>query len=185
MTNKEPVSPHPHYLPGVSAADLKDALLHLDDRNGSRTLPEPRRMPPVDASVAVRASISGVNLAYADGSGLAGGLEKTDLSGSVADTEPEAEKEAIAERLKRRLERPKGENSSPNVVKAFSSGRHAKKARQLRAYLSEAAIQQYLDRFARLSRLITIERNSKTSNACGFYVQSTRGINNISFTCPV
>ena len=154
MTNKEPVSPHPHYLPGVSAADLKDALLHLDDRNGSRTLPEPRRMPPVDANpVAVRASISGVNLAYADGSGLAGGLEKTDSSGSVADTEPEAEKEAIAERLKRRLERPKGENSSPNVVKAFSSGRHAKKARQLRAYLSEAAIQQYLDRFARLSRL--------------------------------
>jgi preprotein translocase subunit SecA len=89
LTNNEPVSPHPHYLPGVSAADLKDALLHLDDKNGSRTLPEPRRMPPLDANpVAVRASISGVNLAYADGSGLAGGLEKTDSSGSVADTEP-------------------------------------------------------------------------------------------------
>ncbi|CAL6388755.1 unnamed protein product [Bathycoccus prasinos] len=154
LTNNEPVSPHPHYLPGVSAADLKDALLHLDDKNGSRTLPEPRRMPPLDANpVAVRASISGVNLAYADGSGLAGGLEKTDSSGSVADTEPEAEKDAISERLKKRLEPPKEESSSKDVVKAFSSGRHAKKARQLRAYLSEAAIQQYLDRFARLARL--------------------------------
>ena len=154
LTNNEPVSPHPHYLPGVSAADLKDALLHLDDKNGSRTLPEPRRMPPLDANpVAVRASISGVNLAYADGSGLAGGLEKTDSSGSVADTEPEAEKDAISERLKKRLEPPKEESSSRDVIKAFSSGRHAKKARQLRAYLSEAAIQQYLDRFARLARL--------------------------------
>jgi preprotein translocase subunit SecA len=154
MTNNEPVSPHPHYLPGVSAADLKDALLRLEDKKGSRTLPEPRRMPPLDANpVAVRASISGVNLAYADGSGLAGGLMKTDSSGSVADTEPEAEKDAIAERLKKRLEPPKAESSSKEVVKAFTSGRHAKKARQLRAYLSEAAIQQYLDRFARLARL--------------------------------
>ena len=50
--------------------------------------------------------------------------------------------------------------------------------------LSEAAIQQYLDRFARLSKLDYIERNSKTSNACGFTC-NRRSINNISFTCPV
>jgi preprotein translocase subunit SecA len=147
--NNEQLSPHPHYLPGVTPEDLKEALLH------SNILPEPRRMPPVDAAaVTVRAAISGVNLEYADGSGVAGGLVSSDSSSpnSVSDTEPEAVNEAIAERLKKRLAAPSKE-SSKDIIKAFNSGPNARKARQLRAYLSEAAIQQYLDRFARFGQM--------------------------------
>ena len=135
MTRK-PLSDDPHYLPGVVAADIKRAVIQ------DESLPVPRPMPPLTVPPAMaKAAICGVLVEIPDGHD----------SKFVQDTEPEASDEALMERLSERLAPPSGVEFSQEYIKRWSKGWHARKARGLRSYLTEAAVQMYLDRFARLA----------------------------------
>jgi len=132
-----PMGDQPHYLAGVNPEDIRDAIV-----NGT-LLPAPRELPPLKAPAAVvKAAVSGVDVVYAKGE---------DVGPTVSDIEPEASSEALQERLANRLMPPDHRTESSDYVKRWGKGWHAQKARNLRSYLTESAVQMYLDRFARLA----------------------------------
>ena len=69
----------------------------------------------------------------------------------MSDIEPEASSEALRERLANRLMPPDRQTESSDYVTRWGKGWHVQKARNLRSYLTESAVQMYLDRFARLA----------------------------------
>jgi preprotein translocase subunit SecA len=132
-----PMGDRPHYLPGVEWDQIKAAVLE------NASFPQPYPMPPINTKpVVVKAAIAGVDIVMPE--------DKDDGPG-VEDTEPEASSEMLTERLAERLSPPAGDAYSREYRKRWGSGWHAQKARGLRSYLTEAAIQMYLDRFARLA----------------------------------
>jgi len=143
----QPLSTNPHYLPGVDAAQIMESMV--------RDTPPPvsRELPPLSMNAAVvKAAISGVEIVLP---------EDQDPGPSVADTEPEAAPEALAARLIARLSpEAASDDADPAYVKRWNKGWHAYKARKLRSYLTEAAVQMYLDRFARLTASENYDRTS-------------------------
>jgi preprotein translocase subunit SecA len=137
---RRPMGKHPHYLPGVNAEQIMKAILD------GTSLPESIEMPPLKMPAAVvKAAISGIEMVYP---------EDQDFGPAIQDTEPEATPEAISKRLSARLSPvPAHADEDPAYISRWNKGWHAAKARRLRSYLTEAAIQLYLDRFARLSQL--------------------------------
>jgi preprotein translocase subunit SecA len=136
------VGANPHFLPGVTAEEIKNALLTKGD------MPSGRALPPLDAPAdLVAAAIAGVDVR--DMRGFASsGKPKT-----VADTEPEASDSAVFERVERRLFAERAWGSAALGPEAGNKrGVNAGESRLLRAYLGETALALYLDRFARLSR---------------------------------
>jgi len=133
-----PLGKNPHYLPGVDAEQIMKAVV---DRT---PLPESTEMPPLKMPAAVvKAALSGIEMVYP---------EDQDFGPTILDTEPEATPEAISKRLAERLSPvPVDADEDPAYVSRWNKGWHAAKARRLRSYLTEAAIQLYLDRFARLA----------------------------------
>jgi preprotein translocase subunit SecA len=133
---------NPHFLPGVDAEHIKDALLKKGD------MPTGLPLPSLDAPAElVAAAIAGVDVRD-----MRGG-ESDKNAKQVADTEPEASESAVFARVERRLfdEKKRGSASMGEEAKR-NRGVNAGESRLLRAYLSETAIALYLDRFARLSR---------------------------------
>jgi preprotein translocase subunit SecA len=133
---------NPHFLPGVDAEHIKDALLKKGD------MPTGLPLPSLDAPAElVAAAIAGVDVRD-----MRGG-ESDKNAKQVADTEPEASESAVFARVERRLfdEKKRG-SASMGEEAARNRGVNAGESRLLRAYLSETAIALYLDRFARLSR---------------------------------
>jgi preprotein translocase subunit SecA len=139
LTRGLPTGDRPHYLPGVNAVgenSIRDAILSGGD------LPIPHEMPPLKVAPAiVLAAIAGVEIVMPEG--VVGPL--------MEDTEPEASDAAINERLRNRLAPPSDVRDSQEYIRRWSKGWHAAKARRLRSYLTESAVQLYLDRFARLA----------------------------------
>ena len=132
-----PLSNRPHYLPGVSADDIRNSVVN------NSAFPTPLELPPVDAPPsAVKVVLSGAEFIDVDGQ----------YGDAVADTEPEASGESLMQRLAERLAPPNDVAHSQEYIKRWSKGWHAQKARALRSHLTENAVQLYLDRFARLSR---------------------------------
>jgi preprotein translocase subunit SecA len=125
----------PHYLPGVTAAGIKQSLL---DKSA---MPPQMPMPNLEANPEiVQAAIQGV--------------EVVDMTprldpAKVTDTEPEAAEECVAARVEARMLAVKGAASLEEVGRR---GYNAGDARLLRTYLSEAAIALYLDRYSRLNQ---------------------------------
>jgi preprotein translocase subunit SecA len=82
------------------------------------------------------------------------GSDEKASSLTVADTEPEASRDAVLGRVERRLRESGGTfegGERDDDGGAFGLGR-TEEVRLLRTYLSESAISLYLDRFARLGR---------------------------------
>ena len=132
-----PMGDQPHYLAGVNPEDIRDAVV-----NGT-PLPAPRELPPLKApAVVVKAAMGGVDVVYA---------EDENVGPTVSDIEPEASSEALRERLANRLMPPDRQTESSDYVTRWGKGWHVQKARNLRSYLTESAVQMYLDRFARLA----------------------------------
>ena len=136
---------NPHYLPGVDAEAIKQALLTKGD------MPTGRALPPLDAPAdLVAAAIAGVDVRDMR---FESGTKREPPLETVADTEPEAADAAVFERVERRLfaETPRG-SAAFSAEASKRRGINAGESRMLRAYLGETAIALYLDRFARLSR---------------------------------
>ena len=132
-----PMGDQPHYLAGVNPEHIRDAVV-----NGT-PLPAPRELPPLKApAVVVKAAVGGVDVVYA---------EDENVGPTVSDIEPEASSEALRERLANRLMPPDHQTESSDYVTRWGKGWHVQKARNLRSYLTESAVQMYLDRFARLA----------------------------------
>ena len=132
-----PMGDQPHYLAGVNPEDIRDAVV-----NGT-PLPATRELPPLKApAVVVKAAVGGVDVVYA---------EDEIVGPTVSDIEPEASSEALRERLANRLMPPDRQTESSDYVTRWGKGWHVQKARNLRSYLTESAVQMYLDRFARLA----------------------------------
>ena len=139
------VGSNPHYLPGVDAEAIKQALLTKGD------MPTGRALPPLDAPAdLVAAAIAGVDVRDMR---FESGTKREPPLETVADTEPEAADAAVFERVERRLfaETPRG-SAAFSAEASKRRGINAGESRMLRAYLGETAIALYLDRFARLSR---------------------------------
>ena len=136
------VGANPHFLPGVTAEEIKNALLTKGD------MPSGRALPPLDAPAdLVAAAIAGVDVR--DMRGFASSVKPK----TVADTEPEASDSAVFERVERRLFAERAWGSAALDPEAGNKrGVNAGESRLLRAYLGETALALYLDRFARLSR---------------------------------
>ena len=136
----------PHLLPGVDAEDVVKALESGGD------MPTPRAMPSLDAPPEmVKAAIRGVEVVDMRARG-SDDLKASSLT--VADTEPEASRDAVLGRVERRLRESGGTfegGERDDDGGAFGLGR-TEEVRLLRTYLSESAISLYLDRFARLGR---------------------------------
>ena len=129
------MSDYPHFLPGVSAVDIKQSLI---DKGA---MPMQLRLPELEANPElVQAAIQGVEVVD---------MNPRSDPAKVTDTEPEAAEEEVAERVERRMYKPTGMES---VEEYGRRGRNAGEARMLRTYLSESAIALYLDRFARLNQ---------------------------------
>lgn len=131
------MSEFPHFLPGVAAEDIKQAL------KDKAPMPLQTGLPGLEAPPEmVQAAIRGVEVVDMR---PPGGAEPA----NVIDTEPEAAENAVIERVERRMYAPKGLKS---LETSGNRGINAGEARMLRTYLSESAIALYLDRFARLNQ---------------------------------
>ena len=131
------MSEFPHFLPGVAAEDIKQALKDKAPMPLQTGLPGLESPPEM-----VQAAIRGVEVVDMR---PPGGAEPA----NVIDTEPEAAENAVIERVERRMHAPKGLKS---LETSGNRGINAGEARMLRTYLSESAIALYLDRFARLNQ---------------------------------
>ena len=139
------VGANPHFLPGVTAEEIKNALLTKGD------MPSGRALPPLEAPAdLVAAAIAGVDVRDMRFAPDDASVPKPK---TVADTEPEASDAAVFERVERRLFAERAWGSAALDPEAGNKrGVNAGESRLLRAYLGETALALYLDRFARLSR---------------------------------
>ncbi len=138
------VGANPHFLPGVTAEEIKNALLTKGD------MPSGRALPPLEAPAdLVAAAIAGVDVRDMR---FAPDDASAPKPKTVADTEPEASDAAVFERVERRLFAERAWGSAALDPEAGNKrGVNAGESRLLRAYLGETALALYLDRFARLS----------------------------------
>ena len=129
------MSEFPHFLPGVDARGIRDAL------KSKGAMPLQTELPGLEAAPeVVAAALRGVDVVD---------MNPPAKPARVVDTEPEAAEECIAARVEKRMEITKGMKSLEDYGRR---GMNAAEGRMLRTYLSESAIALYLDRFARLNQ---------------------------------
>ena len=131
---------HPHFLPGVTAVDIFDALATKSDMPSGINLPSLETPPEL-----VAAAISGVDVVD-----MRMGKQSGVNPSKVGDTEPEASVGQIMTRVEKRMFKETGSASLEEAMK--NRGPNSELSRVLRTYLSEAALSLYFDRFARLSK---------------------------------
>ena len=129
------MSEFPHFLPGVDARGIRDAL------KSKGAMPLQTELPGLEAAPeVVAAALRGVDVVD---------MNPPAKPARVVDTEPEAAEECIAARVEKRMEITRGMKSLEDYGRR---GMNAAEGRMLRTYLSESAIALYLDRFARLNQ---------------------------------